>query len=91
MPFSVRLDPPTDTRIRRLARRTGRTRSQVVREAIALYDAREQEPPGKRPTFYERIQHVVGRAHSGDGRLSEHTGDRFTAVVQQKARARRTR
>lgn len=34
MPVSVRLDPETEKRLRRLVRVTGRTKSTLIREAI---------------------------------------------------------
>ena len=37
MPFSLRLDPETEAKIRKLTLATGRTKSQVVREAVAQY------------------------------------------------------
>jgi predicted transcriptional regulator len=39
MPFSLRLDPDTEARIRRLADDTGQSRSAAVREAVARYAA----------------------------------------------------
>jgi predicted transcriptional regulator len=46
MPTSVRLDPKTERVVRSLARRTGRTRSQVIRDAIHRLAASEAEAPG---------------------------------------------
>ena len=37
MPFSLRLDRDTEAIIRRLSAATGRSKSAVVREAVALY------------------------------------------------------
>jgi hypothetical protein len=43
MPTSVRLDPKTERVVRSLARRTGRTKSQVIRDAIHRLAASEAE------------------------------------------------
>ena len=42
MPFSFRPDPETEALIRRVAARTGWSKSQVVREAVAQYGAMAQ-------------------------------------------------
>ena len=42
MPFSFRPDPETEALIRRVAARTGWSKSQVVREAVAQYGRTEQ-------------------------------------------------
>ena len=37
MPFSLRLDPDTEAKIRRLSAAMGRSKSEVVREAVARF------------------------------------------------------
>ena len=91
MPLSVRLDPKTEGIVKRLALRHKRTRSDVVREAIAAYARDESSHPPVPATPWDAIQHLVGVANSRDGGLSRDTGDRFRALVQKKARARRSR
>lgn len=88
MPLSVRLDPKTESAVNRLARRRRQTRSAVVREAIAAFE-RDQIASAKRP--WDAIGHLIGVADSGGARLSEATGERFRKLLQEKARARRTR
>ncbi|MBI4888700.1 MAG: ribbon-helix-helix protein, CopG family [Acidobacteria bacterium] len=56
MPFSVRLDPETTAIIERLARSSGRSRSSVVREAVAHYASVADE----RTSAYERLKPVIG-------------------------------
>jgi hypothetical protein len=46
MPFSLRLDPDTEAKIRRLAVSSGRSKSQVVREAVARYAADPHDAAG---------------------------------------------
>jgi predicted DNA-binding protein len=90
MPLSVRLDPGTEARVKRLAFRTGQSKSQVVREAIAVYAGdREQSVPAQ--SAYERLKHVIGVARGGADRLSEDTGAAFAALVRAKRHAGRPR
>lgn len=60
MPVSVRLDPETEKRLRRLVRVTGRTKSSVIREAIERLDQNLEENTG--PTTYERLREFIGMA-----------------------------
>ena len=87
MAMSVRLDRQTEARIRRLARQAGRSKSWVVREAIAAY---ANTPPVSRPP-YEALAPFIGAGDTGLTDLSENTGERFTELVAAKARARRSR
>ena len=87
MPMSVRLDPETEAMIRRIARAAGRSKSWVVREAVAAYTA--AVPRGRAP--YEAIAPFIGAGGTGLTDLSERTGDRFVDLVRTKARARRSR
>jgi hypothetical protein len=91
MPLSVRLDPKTESVVKRLARRHKQTQSAVVREAIAAYARDEAAHPPEPSSPWEALRHLVGVANSEDGRLSQDTGERFRALVQKKARARRSR
>src|SRR5262249_53786078 len=56
MPMSVRLDEETEMLIRRMARNAGRSKSWVVREAVAAYAA---STPVARPPF-EALAPFVG-------------------------------
>jgi hypothetical protein len=87
MPISVRLDPETEALIRRMARVAGRSKSWVVREAVAAYS--RNAPRGRTP--YEALAPFIGAGGTGRKALSERTGERFTDLVRTKARARRPR
>ncbi len=79
MPTTVRLDPRTQALMQRLTKRTGRTKSEVIREAIRrLGNAERGEPSG---TAYEAMEHGLGCWDSGGARLSERTGRAFTALL----------
>jgi hypothetical protein len=87
MPMSVRLDPETEALIKRLARSAGRSKSWVVREAVAAYShgTTSRRPP------YEAMAPFIGVGGVGGQDLSERTGERFSALVRKKARGRRAR
>jgi hypothetical protein len=86
MPTSVRLDAKTERAVRSLARRTGRTRSQVIRDAIHRLAAMESETR-QGPTLFELWSEAIGRAEGGPPDLSERTGDRFRALLLTRRRA----
>ncbi len=87
MPTTVRLDPRTLALMQRLAKRTGRTKSEVIREAIRrLGNTETMEPSG---TAYEAMEHGLGCWDSGGARLSQRTGDAFTALLAAKRRGKR--
>ena len=86
MPASVRLDERTERMLRRLTVKTGRTRSEVMIEAIRrLADAQAPERPGR--TFRDRLSHLIGIGNSGGSRLSENTGAKFRAMLVARRRS----
>lgn len=89
MPFSVRFDAKTEALIERLARTRGKSRSSVVREAVARYASEDDA----QTSAYERLAPFIGTVRSGRKDLSQHTGRTFTALLKKKqaARARRAR
>ena len=86
MPTSVRLDPKTERVVRSLARRTGRTRSQVIRDAIHRLAAAESER-GNGQMVFEMWRDAIGCAEGGPPDLSERTGERFRSLLRAKRRA----
>jgi hypothetical protein len=90
MPFSLRLDPETESRIRRLSTQTGRSKSQVVREAVAQY-APDEHPPSPDDSTFDRLKAYVGVVRTGGRNYSSGTHRKFRALLQKKRRARRTR
>ena len=90
MPFSLRLDAETESRIRRLSTLTGRSKSQVVREAVAQY-APDEPPPSADDSTFERMKAYVGVVRTGGRDYSSDTHGKFRALLQKKRRARRTR
>lgn len=90
MPTSVRLDARTESLIRRLAKRQGRTKSELIRAAIESLarEAEETEARGAAVSAYDRFAHVVGIADSGGANLSERTGEQFRDLLIRRARGR---
>lgn len=93
MPFSFRLDRETEAQIRRLAARTGWSRSQVVREAVAQYrvGAGGEDVLGSAPSAFERLSAYLGVVDSGGRQYSRDTHTKFRKLLQRKRRDRRPR
>lgn len=90
--MSVRLDDRTERALRRLARRSGRTKSDVIRTAIETLERQDESSSTEPLTAYDRVSHLIGGVGSGGkARLSERTGPQFRALVEAKHRARRPR
>lgn len=89
MVTTLRLPAETETLLRRMSHRTGKSKSAVIREAIALLAEREAAST-KRTRPYEAIAHLVGCVDSGGRELSEQTGKQLTELLRAR-RARRAR
>jgi predicted DNA-binding protein len=89
MTFSVRLPRAKQAALARLAKAKGRSKSDLVRDAIDLLIEGGPKAQGA-GTAYELLAPQIGCGDTG-GRetLSEQTGRRFTALVREKARVRR--
>jgi hypothetical protein len=94
MPFSFRPDPETEALIRRVAARTGWSKSQVVREAVAQYG--RTEAPGAAhgrvdpSTALARLRPYLGIVNTG-AQLSRNTHAKYRARLRTKLRERRSR
>lgn len=82
MPISVRLDPKTESLVNRLAKQTGRTKSEVIREALMALFRAEGEA---RSNPYEAIAHLIGCARGGPTDLSERTGEKLRKLLLARA------
>lgn len=90
MPLSVRLDTETERLVEKLARKTGQTKSEIVRKAIGMIARQERGADGKKRP-YDLIAHLIGYVDSGGARLSENTGEKFAQLLREKARDRHSR
>ena len=87
MPVSVRLDTKTEELVARLARKKGRTKSEVIRQAILVLA--ESQDEGKKPARpYEAVAHLIGCARGGPRDLSEQTGEKFRRLLLKRGRER---
>ena len=90
MALTVRLPAKTERALNALARRRRQTRSDVVREAIEQFAASDvSEANLSRPL--NAWTDVIGIVDLSERPKRQTTGERFTAIVRQKARARRPR
>jgi hypothetical protein len=87
MPFSLRLDPETEAKIRRLARASGRSKSSIVREAMAQYDAGEVPTRAGDASVLDRLGPFIGVVGTGGADLSVDTHTKYRA----RLRGRRVR
>lgn len=79
-PITLRLDPEIRRRVTRIAKRKRTTTSNVLREAITTWVAREDSAV----TAYESIKDLIGSVKGGDPRLSEDTGRKFTELLKAR-------
>lgn len=85
MPLTVRIDVKTERLIQRLARKRGRSKSEVIRDAIDILAKRAQEQEkAERP--YEAVRDLIGSVRGGPSDLSEQTGDRFRRLLRDRLR-----
>ena len=91
MPFSIRLDPDTEKKIRRLAKATARSKSAVVREAMAHYDPDGAGASKAGDSAFDRLTAFVGVVRTGGADFSRDTHAKYGAAVARKHRGRRPR
>jgi hypothetical protein len=91
MPFSLRLDPETEAIIRRLSVGTARSKSQVVRDAVAHYAAERHLPDAGEQSTFARLKAFIGTIRTGGANYSKNTHRKYRDLIRQKHRARRAR
>jgi len=87
VPLTVRLSPKTERELNALAKRRRLSRSDIVREAIARYDAGE----GTSGRPYDAWLDVIGVVNLGVRDPARTTGEQLTAILRQRPRTRRAR
>ena len=89
MPFSVRLDPDTEAKIRRLAHQTGRSQSSLVREAIAQFEPDRDPAAGDSESALDRVRRYAGVVDTGGAQYSTDTHAKHRAArARRRGRAR---
>jgi len=90
MTTTVRLDRDTERMLRQLTAMRRESKSQLIRRAIrSLADAELRAD--KPVTAHEALGRLIGRVDSHGAQLSKRTGERFTALLIERRRARRSR
>ena len=90
MPITVRLSPKTERTLNALAKRRRQTKSDVVRAAIEQFGA-ESEPRRRRVERLRAWADIIGIGRFSARDPNKTTGEQFTEIVREKARARRAR
>jgi predicted DNA-binding protein len=86
--FSIRLDDKTTSALERIIAQTGKTKAEIVREALQTYvDKVEAENAAKTP--YELARHLIGSVDSGGMQLSADGGKRVARMLLEERDARR--
>ena len=91
MPFSLRLDPNTEAKIRKLTTATGRSKAQVVREAVAQYASDRDTAPTPGDSAFDRLKPFIGVISTGGANYSTKTHAKYRELLRRKHRARRPR
>jgi Arc/MetJ-type ribon-helix-helix transcriptional regulator len=86
--LNVRIDPEMAALLERVAQQTGRTKSEVVREALETLRTRGAHGAAKPPA--KTMARLIGCWDSGGARLSERTGERFAQLLQERKHVQRT-
>ena len=84
MPTSVKLDAETEALLRRLARTSGRTQSDILREALVRYSADREKDSADSP--YALIADLVGIAQGGPTDLARRHKQAFRDALANRAR-----
>jgi Arc/MetJ-type ribon-helix-helix transcriptional regulator len=91
MPLTVRLSPKTERALNALAKRQRQSRSDIVREALARYEASTADGDENVRRPYDAWLDVIGVINEGVRQRGRTTGEQLTDIVRSKARARRAR
>ena len=91
MPFSLRLDPDTEAKIRHLSAVLGRSKSEVVREAVARYAPDHESAPVPGASAFDRLKPYAGIVHTDGANFSRNTHAKYRALLRRKHRGRRAR
>lgn len=87
MVTSVRLDSQTERKLSRLARKTGKSKSELIRDAINRLSSQEAADEGD-ATAYERLADFVGAVNLGPGARAARSEEILRSLFAAK-RARR--
>lgn len=88
MVTSVRLDAKSELALNRLAKLTGKTKSELIREAVEQMASRALRSSGRHQTAYERLADLVGLVDRGPGSVAGRSEEilREAAARQRSSR-----
>jgi len=86
MPVSVRLDRQTELLLRRISRTTGRSNSEVIRDAIRRLADEDSVKPAE--SVYEQIADVVGVARGGNRRYAARSEEVLRTLFARRRKIR---
>jgi len=85
MLLTVRVDVKTERLLQRLARKRGRTKSEVIRDAIGVL-AKEVEAQEVAERPYDQVRDLIGSVQGGPADLSVRTGEAFRRLLAGRRR-----
>ena len=91
MPFSLRLDPDTEARIRKLVAITGRSKADVVRDAVTHYAVHADAAAPEDTSAFNRLKPFIGVVSTGGADYSRDTHKKYRERLRQKHRVTRPR
>jgi predicted DNA-binding protein len=83
MPTSVRLDPETEVLLKRLARRSGRSKSEVLRDALHRMTERAVTK-AEEGSVYSLMSDLVGAAKQGPANLARRHKHAYQEALARK-------
>lgn len=86
MPVSVRLDPESERQLTRLARATGKSKSELIRDAIRQL-IQLDTAVASTPT-YERLLGIIGIVDRGPGHRAARSEELLRALFAERQRRR---
>src|SRR5258708_4726206 len=86
--ISIRLDAETATMTDRLAREQGKSKSEIVREALRHYAKQNGKRSQKGETLYDRIKDIIGSCSGGPSNLSIDSGKKYGEMLWERKRSR---
>lgn len=85
MLLTVRVDVKTERLLQRLARKRGRTKSEVIRDAIGvLAKVLEAQEEAEHP--FDKVRDLIGSIRGGPPHLSTRTGEAFRRMLVGRRR-----
>lgn len=86
MPVSVRLDQETEALVRRISKSTGRSKSEVIRDALRRLAT--DIPPSSPDTVYDQIADIVGIARGGGRQYAARSEEVLRALFARRRQRR---